>query len=160
MCNVIQDRVRRGAELLDQECPGWAEVVPTDEQLRIDDGFCCVLGHVFGNYQTAIRALAFRPSASGTFYAADYGFSLYGHELECFSRVEEGTAESRLTALAAAWRREIARRVPPSPADPSALMLAAAGAAERDGRAADAAGCREIAGRWRDRDGEKEGGRG
>jgi hypothetical protein len=47
--DTTAERVARGAALLDQYRPGWADEIDLHE-LRIESGSDCVLGQLYGDY--------------------------------------------------------------------------------------------------------------
>lgn len=98
MENVIE-RVRRGAELLDRERPGWADEVPADERLEMEDCSKCVLGHLFGEFGRGLDALP-------VWDVEDLGFNIVNTRTD-----DDGDKE--YAALADAWRAEIRRRTTP-----------------------------------------------
>lgn len=53
---TLQDRVKRGAALLDEKHPGWAEKI---DKLLLDMNDCydCVLGQLYGEYFDGREAL-------------------------------------------------------------------------------------------------------
>jgi hypothetical protein len=101
---MFEDRVRRGAALLDRIRPGWwREIVP--DRLATESCACCILGQLYGGYITgwiAIRPAACRP---GIVPPSAYGFNLTVLEETALH------APARFAALTDAWRAEIAARV-------------------------------------------------
>jgi hypothetical protein len=97
-------RVRRGAELLDRERPGWAAEVPADERLRMEECDECVLGHLYGEYLDGVRAL-FAPGVLAPF--RNLGAAVVRHGFTC-PGADIGDPE--WGRLADAWRAEIRRR--------------------------------------------------
>jgi hypothetical protein len=75
-------RVRRGAELLDRNYPGWAAKVPADERLRMKLADRCVLGWLYGHFATGMRALS-APGALWSFEigARDYADAAHAYRL-------------------------------------------------------------------------------
>ncbi|HYT40814.1 MAG TPA: hypothetical protein VEP90_00580 [Methylomirabilota bacterium] len=65
---VLFAGVQRGALLLDQKCPDWAQKINIDA-LKIRDCYCCILGQLYRNYMLGKTALNI---AVGT--SIDYGF--------------------------------------------------------------------------------------
>ena len=53
---TIEDRVRRGAKCLDKEFPGWYDRIDLDT-FRMEDGNRCVLGKLYGSYQTGMQQI-------------------------------------------------------------------------------------------------------
>jgi hypothetical protein len=102
MPDTIEARVRRGAELLDREWPGWAEWVSGDI-LAMWSCARCVLGQLFRDFDLGRRHLDL-----SKFGAAEHGFMLPGS-----TPGTELLAESRTwAALASCWRAEIRSRRP------------------------------------------------
>jgi hypothetical protein len=65
-------RVRRGSELLDRHRPGWEREVDT-EQLDLGDTAHCLLGQLYGDYQSGCDAIGL-----GRFdERATHGFNVY-----------------------------------------------------------------------------------
>ena len=99
-------RAARGAALLDDHDPGWADRVDT-ASLALADGGACVLGQLWGEYRFGLgraRVLDFS-SAPGRFVSpVDLGFQAVG---------DLGDAAEALdyTLLTRAWREEVALRL-------------------------------------------------
>jgi hypothetical protein len=74
----LPERVARGAALLDQRRPGWAELVDPDRldmQLEYED----VLGQLYGTFAEGINSLAghaFWPDPAAVAFAVAHGFEL------------------------------------------------------------------------------------
>lgn len=87
------ERVRRGAELLDEARPGWHREVRPGE-IRMGSNEDCVLGQLYGHFQFGRKALGLSPAwplgFDGT--ATEYGTGGYAD-------------------LAACWRAEIEARL-------------------------------------------------
>jgi hypothetical protein len=62
--------VARGAALLDQYRPGWADEIDLDE-LRLESGSDCVLGQLYGDYGEGRAQLRILDTA----YSQDLGFT-------------------------------------------------------------------------------------
>jgi len=99
-------KVARGAALLDEERPRWAEEIDTDA-LAMEDGDHCILGQLFPGdanatgYDVATEALGINDET-----AEENGFFVNwtpGQPPEFI-----GDEYVRLNAL---WRREVAKRV-------------------------------------------------
>lgn len=69
---LLRPRVERGAALLDSVEPYWWKRI--EEELRLSDCKQCVLGQVYGHYNTGLNALA---DTSGEYIGAggEYGFA-------------------------------------------------------------------------------------
>lgn len=105
-------RVKRGAELLDRERPGWAREIDV-HRLEVNSHCNCVLGQVYGTFLSGCFALGTHEEAENgflvTFRSPDFGFSLWGSE----------TANGRMAAYAELdrlWIAEIRARLMPAPA--------------------------------------------
>jgi hypothetical protein len=101
---MFEDRVRRGAKLLDRIRPGWWRAIAAD-RLAMESCHHCILGQLYGGFLAGwldyIRPFVCRreivpPSA--------YGFTL--------TVLEQAPLHgpARFVALADAWRAEIAAR--------------------------------------------------
>jgi hypothetical protein len=105
--DTIEDRVRRGALLLDATTPGWATKINGD-RLAMYECRRCVLGQVFDHYVSGCRAigLALPDEKEGDFDArsAAHGFTITGEEIY--------RSRCVYSALADAWRIEIWSRRP------------------------------------------------
>ena len=105
--DAARARAARGAALLDDRDPGWAERVDPGA-LHLSDGEACVLGQLWGEYRHGLgraRVLDFS-SAPGRFVSpVDLGFQAVG---------DLGDAAEALdyTFLTRAWRDEVAHRQP------------------------------------------------
>lgn len=89
------DAVARGAALLDEEIPGWREVIQI-ERLDMGDCWLCVLGQYFGDFIDGCIGLGIEDDST---LASHYGFD----------RVEGLTEAVAYDALTQAWREELAR---------------------------------------------------
>jgi hypothetical protein len=56
MSDTIAERVKRGAALLDEKRPGWAEQIGT-QYLAMWSSCGCVLGRLDGEYEIGLRKL-------------------------------------------------------------------------------------------------------
>ena len=86
-----QQAVEKGAGLLDQKRPGWANEINT-ETLEMHDCYRCILGQLYGHYFTGTMMLNITGSFWG-FNVVDGNRSLYD-------------------ALQSAWLAEIEKRTP------------------------------------------------
>ncbi|AHH98235.1 hypothetical protein [Kutzneria albida] len=86
----IEERVARGAALLDEKQPDWFQQIDLDK-LKLDCPARCVLGHLYGSFDRGafVLGIAFKEAA--------YGFDGF----------EE---HSELSALQAEWVRVITAR--------------------------------------------------
>jgi hypothetical protein len=111
---TIQERVAKGAALLDVEHPRWAAEIAV-EDLRMASCDACVLGQIYGRYSRGVRRLDLNDTPSGGFIggrAADHGFTLTDNEHREERIGAFGDDRSPVWgALADAWRAEITRRV-------------------------------------------------
>ena len=87
---TIAERVARGAALLDEKRPGWANRI-IQEDLDMTSCHDCILGQVYGDYEIGWHSLDLQ---SGS----EFGFDL------------PGGWYCQMPALADAWRAEIRRR--------------------------------------------------
>lgn len=93
----IEERVLRGACLLDRKVPGWEARVT--RPLVMSSTIDCVLGQIYGTFYEGIRALKPRNHHSPTAHG--------------FSEAEVGWEGMNYPALTEAWETLIAaRRVP------------------------------------------------
>ncbi|WP_095511485.1 hypothetical protein [Rubrivirga marina] len=103
--DAARARAARGAALLDDRDPGWADRVDPGS-LHLSDGEACVLGQLWGEYRQGLgraRVLDFS-SAPGRFVSpVDLGFQAVG---------DLGDAAEALdyTFLTRAWRDEVTAR--------------------------------------------------
>jgi hypothetical protein len=106
---MYEDRITKGAALLDRVWPGWADKIATD-RLAMHTCHECILGQLYGDYQEGwFRVLEPLP-ASRLFSAAAHGFTLYGTEQD--TGIDPWAAiVDRFVALADAWRAEIRSRL-------------------------------------------------
>lgn len=96
---MYEDRVRRGAALLDRLRPGWAGAI---DQGFLDQGSCytCVLGQLFGDFLEGLKE-------TGT----DLGGREVDHGFDCDPDEVPGHVRAQYEALDAAWRAEIRARL-------------------------------------------------
>jgi len=88
--------VDRGAELLDQEAPGWEKKIDLDT-LDLASSSCCVLGQVYRVNQNPAFFRGIRKLGLAWGDGPRYGFMVWG--------------PGRWENLTEAWRREIRRRL-------------------------------------------------
>lgn len=101
MAEPIPERVRRGAKLLDDVAPGWADRINL-ATLRLCDSSQCILGQLYGEYYPAgAQAVFGATDLAGPNNEAEHGFDLYSEECYPVGRWEE---------LQQAWLEEIRRR--------------------------------------------------
>ena len=103
--DAARARASRGALLLDDRDPGWAERVDPGS-LHLSDGSACVLGQLWGEYRQGLgraRVLDFSSAPSRFVSPVDLGFQAVG---------DLGDAAEALdyTYLTRAWRDEVAGR--------------------------------------------------
>ncbi len=65
--------VQKGALLLDQKCPSWAQKINI-KTLKIRDCYCCILAQLYGNYMLGKIALDIFSERSPPI---DHGFGAY-----------------------------------------------------------------------------------
>lgn len=94
---VATEAAARGAAFMDTHVPGWHNVIDV-ANLDLQHVGTCVLGQMYGHYETGAHALGFAPYGK---YRDDDTAERYGF-MAC--------AESSYKTLTAAWRDEIARR--------------------------------------------------
>jgi hypothetical protein len=103
--DAARERVRRGADYLDDVDPGWdARLDP--ETLELSDGTCCVLGQLHGDFRlglgrSALFDLSSAPRASLS--PVKLGFL-------CRQDVPEALQARDYAYLNRAWRVELMRR--------------------------------------------------
>lgn len=90
----LQERLIRGAALLDLHTPGWAASI-APEALSVADVERCVLGQVYGCYRDGLTVLQVRPRDGWR-----YGFER-----------APGSGLAEREALTAGWRWLIEARV-------------------------------------------------
>ena len=107
--NVLRERIRAGAALLDAEGPqDWRDRIDTDE-LDMFYVTHCVLGQLFGDYTSGVNAL------TGTVYRGLESFRLewaVEHGFEASTMLDDdhefnGHGSYRYADLDAAWREEL-----------------------------------------------------
>jgi hypothetical protein len=114
---TIEERVRRGATLLDREKPGWAEQI-NEAELVMKSCNDCVLGQVYGDYFVGRRTLGLvNPTSSDWGHKKTAAHGFYANEvLELAATTfeeAEAIAKADYDALATAWRAEIRARLQP-----------------------------------------------
>lgn len=90
--NDVQERVQRGAALLDEKLPGWRSKIDVDT-LDIANPYNCIAGQLGGPYQDGYVTLR-RLGLTYWHEGKEYGF--------------EDRAEN-YSALTEAWKQELAR---------------------------------------------------
>ena len=107
-----RERAARGADYLDTVDPDWSlRIAP--ETLTLDDGTCCVLGQLHGEFRMGLsRAGLFNMGSAprSSLSPVAYGFHavLFG---------DDELQARDYAFLDAAWRDEIRKRRPPKGAD-------------------------------------------
>lgn len=101
----VHERVRRGAEYLDDMDPGWHRRVDA-ETLELEDGRHCVLGQLHGEFQLGlgrsdVLTLSSAPRASLSPVA--YGF-------KCVEGVSEEWQARDYDLLTSMWREAVLER--------------------------------------------------
>lgn len=93
-------RVAKGAAWLDENKPGWAQIL---EHQRIQMANChrCVLGRLYGQYSTGRKQLGLARDSQ------DYGFYV--------DTWDEGEAKAHYAMLHDCWIKAIAERVSAAP---------------------------------------------
>ena len=89
---TLQERAAKGAQLLDERRPDWANFVSVNI-LEMNYLHTCVLGQLFGNYAAGCNQLSLEPEDGKT---AELGFRTNGRE------------DWKL--LNSAWKNEIEKR--------------------------------------------------
>lgn len=89
----IADIVKRGADLLDEQRPGWDREIDIG-QLDIALGSACILGQLYGQYSVGVHEL----KVTGAYYG--------------FAATWDVDASKCITAfdLTAAWQEELSSR--------------------------------------------------
>jgi hypothetical protein len=106
--SMFEDRVAKGAALLDEHRPGWARLVALN-RLAMETCDQCILGQVCGDYYDGWKKLL--PRLPRKWHrSSDYGFTLAGEEQD-LQLGEYGIIQVRFGMLADAWRAEIRRRL-------------------------------------------------
>lgn len=88
---TIQERVDRGAALLDAEIPGWVQRIDLD-RFRMSSCSRCILGQLFGSFENGLDELHLRSRVD-----SPEGFDIV-------------TPEDEYAAFTAAWKQLIIRR--------------------------------------------------
>lgn len=102
----IEERAARGAALLDEMCPGWADRVDLDI-LDMNDCDDCIVGQVFEDYREGLEDLGFDLERDDEY---DFGFDL---DDEAYK--PSLTRAEAWHALAVAWRAEVRARTEVAP---------------------------------------------
>lgn len=103
---MFEDRVNRGAELLDRVRPGWAREIAADE-LAMETCDRCLLGQLYGDYHIGFRAVLTSSDSRNLYRAGNFGFTLYDLE-----QLNDGPyVMARFAGLADAWRAAIRGRL-------------------------------------------------
>ncbi len=96
---TIEERVAKGAALLDEKRPGWAARINRDT-LRISSRCGCILGQEFGSYDAGEMGLF-----AGTFESsAEHGFVAWAED------EADGDLDGEYGDLERAWLAEIDKR--------------------------------------------------
>lgn len=108
---MYEDRVAKGAKLLDRVRPGWADKIA---QHRIDMNLCsmCILGQLWGSFYMALKKL-WKEEGDETELqreAQSYGFMLL-YDSDIARETDDSDMEAVFLPLADAWRTEINRRL-------------------------------------------------
>lgn len=108
---MYEDRVAKGAALLDRVRPGWEREIVAD-RLAMQSCELCVFGQLYGDYASGVNMLDDMTSED----PSDYGFDIPDRVLGFgeSSRVYVlgfGESSHAYEALADAWRAEVRRRV-------------------------------------------------
>lgn len=99
---MLETDVRRGARLLDEKRPGWAEKVDV-AQLNMASASRCVLGQVAQAEGTHYHGLFTKLFNSDSYNEVAHGLAL-----------RDGANNENWAALKAAWVAEIEKRVTPT----------------------------------------------
>jgi hypothetical protein len=109
--NPSTSKVKRGADLLDRERPGWRDNI-NRSTLNSANGQHCILGQVFGYYNSGLIALLHIDVSSHDDYAAWYDSPDFQTVLAHGFIVDVLAAEdddAEWTALQEAWIAELDR---------------------------------------------------
>jgi hypothetical protein len=106
---MYEDRIAKGAALLDKVRPSWFHEVNCD-RLSMESCDDCMMGQLYGKYYIGFIELIENESDCILFSAAECGFTLYNREQIYFSGHPEDVI-SRFKALADAWRSLIKTRL-------------------------------------------------
>lgn len=98
----VAERVAAGAALLDQQLPGWEDMVFPD-RLRMQSCDRCVLGQLYDGYEEGVQELFGHSQEE----AIAHGFDLHAGPGASYHPAD---IEADCAELAAAWRAEITRR--------------------------------------------------
>lgn len=100
--------VKRGAYMLDENVPRWAELIRL-EDLEMDDCVSCIVGQAIGNYGQAIAQLSGIDEYSHKCFdwAIDHGFDI---PQEMFSQ-GDGTGSRAYRQLETLWTEEVRKRL-------------------------------------------------
>ncbi len=104
--DTIAERVARGAALLDERRPGWAVEIDTGH-LEMDCPNFCILGQIYGRFDTGCEALSIDQYAPRGLVDS---FEVLKGNADVFP------ADAEYAALQAAWLAAIAARLTPEPA--------------------------------------------
>ena len=103
--DAARARAARGAEILDDRDPGWADRIDPGS-LALGDGAACVLGQLWGEYRRGLgRARVLDLSSAPTRFVSpvDLGFQAVGD-------LGDAAEDLDYALLTRAWRDEVARR--------------------------------------------------
>lgn len=110
---MYEERVKKGARLLDRVHAGWAERIEAD-RLAMESCDRCILGQLYGSYFDGWREAVSTLPHDERLVSSGHGFTLTYEEQ---SYGTDSTVLRLFAALADTWRAEIrARTVPGSPA--------------------------------------------
>lgn len=101
----VRERVRRGAEYLDEVDPGWHRRVNA-ETLELEDGKHCVLGQLHGEFRLGLgrsRLISLSSAPRASLSPVDYGF-------KCVEGVSDAWQARDYELLTAAWREAVRTR--------------------------------------------------
>jgi hypothetical protein len=96
--DLVRERVNRGVELLDETFPDWANMVQK-QILRMDHCSYCVLGQMFGIYNSGLATIGMSHDA-----AIEHGFDFADGDFD------QDEVEQRYAELEFLWKYEIDRR--------------------------------------------------
>lgn len=105
---MYEDRVAKGAVLLDSVRPGWAAEINSDK-LKMYSCDECILGQVYRDFNKGYNIVTSLATDMSIF---DLGFDLRLSETDSYAD-SRGAIAIRFAALADAWRAEIRRRTDP-----------------------------------------------
>jgi len=101
----VRERVRRGAEYLDDMDPGWHRRVDADT-LELEDGQHCVLGQLHGGFRLGLgrsHVLSLSSAPRASLSPVAYGF-------KCVEGVSDEWQARDYELLTAAWREAVRAR--------------------------------------------------